>query len=180
MTDNDDLLRLVKLASSGDNEALSLLVSKMIPDVRREASKFSGAVGVDSDDLFQEGMIGLLSAARSYKTDCGASFRTYASVCIRNRIISAVKKASGGKSVRRDLLVPLETELSYDDGLVVKEECDRLFGFIETQLSERERSILKLFLSGLSYGEIAQKLGSSSKSVDNALQRVRRKLKKYN
>ena len=186
MTDNDDLLRLVKLASSGDNEALSLLVSKMIPDVRREASKFSGAVGVDSDDLFQEGMIGLLSAARSYKTDCGASFRTYASVCIRNRIISAVKKASGGKSVRRDLLVPLETELlsvpelSYDDGLVVKEECDRLFGFIETQLSERERSILKLFLSGLSYGEIAQKLGSSSKSVDNALQRVRRKLNKYN
>jgi len=126
LTDNDDLLRLVKLASSGDNEALSLLVSKMIPDVRREASKFSGAVGVDSDDLFQEGMIGLLSAARSYKTDCGASFRTYASVCIRNRIISAVKKASGGKSVRRDLLVPLETELlsvpelSYDDGLVVK------------------------------------------------------------
>ena len=111
LTDNDDLLRLVKLASSGDNEALSLLVSKMIPDVRREASKFSGAVGVDSDDLFQEGMIGLLSAARSYKTDCGASFRTYASVCIRNRIISAVKKASGGKSVRRDLLVPLETEL---------------------------------------------------------------------
>ena len=104
LTDNDDLLRLVKLASSGDNEALSLLVSKMIPDVRREASKFSGAVGVDSDDLFQEGMIGLLSAARSYKTDCGASFRTYASVCIRNRIISAVKKASGGKSVRRDLL----------------------------------------------------------------------------
>ena len=69
MTDNDDLLRLVKLASSGDNEALSLLVSKMIPDVRREASKFSGAVGVDSDDLFQEGMIGLLSAARFYKTD---------------------------------------------------------------------------------------------------------------
>lgn len=64
--------------------------------------------------------------------------------------------------MRRDLLVPLETELlsvpelSYDDGLVVKEECDRLFGFIETQLSERERSILKLFLSGLSYGEIAQ------------------------
>lgn len=53
MTDNDDLLRLVKLASSGDNEALSLLVSKMIPDVRREASKFSGAVGVDSDDLFR-------------------------------------------------------------------------------------------------------------------------------
>lgn len=95
LTDNDDLLRLVKLASSGDNEALSLLVSKMIPDVRREASKFSGAVGVDSDDLFQEGMIGLLSAARSYKTDCGASFRTYASVCVRNRIISAVK------SVRR-------------------------------------------------------------------------------
>lgn len=186
LTDNDDLLRLVKLASSGDNEALSLLVSKMIPDVRREASKFSGAVDVDSDDLFQEGMIGLLSAARSYKNDCGASFRTYASVCICNRIISAVKKASGGKSVRRDLLVPLETELlsvpelSYDDGLVVKEECDRLFGFIETQLSERERSILKLFLSGLSYGEIAQKLGSSSKSVDNALQRVRRKLKKYN
>ena len=88
--------------------------------------------------------------------------------------------------MRRDLLVPLETELlsvpelSYDDGLVVKEECDRLFGFIETQLSERERSILKLLLSGLSYGEIAQKLGSSSKSVDNALQRVRRKLKKYN
>ena len=101
-------------------------------------------------------------------------------------IISAVKNASGGKSIRRDLLVPLETdflsvpELSYDDDLVVKDECNRIFGFIETKLSERERSILKLFLSGLSYGEIAQRLGSSSKSVDNALQRVRRKLKKYN
>ena len=88
--------------------------------------------------------------------------------------------------MRRDLLVPLETELlsvpelSYDDGLVVKDECDRLFVFIYTHFSERERRMLKVFLSGLSYGEIAQKLGSSSKSVDNALQRVRRKLKKYN
>lgn len=87
--------------------------------------------------------------------------------------------------MRRDLLVPLETELlsvpelSYDDGLVVKEEVTG-FWLYRIQLSERERSILKLFLSGLSYGEIAQKLGSSSKSVDNALQRVRRKLKKYN
>ena len=75
MTDNDDLLRLVKLASSGDNEALSLLVSKMIPDVRREASKFSGAVGVDSDDLFQEGMIGLFKAVRDYDSGSKKSVR---------------------------------------------------------------------------------------------------------
>ena len=177
--------QLIQKLRDGDNRIVDYIMEKYKGMVKTKA-KSMYLLGGDSNDLIQEGMIGLLSAARSYKTDCGASFRTYASVCIRNRIISAVKKASGGKSVRRDLLVPLETELlsvpelSYDDGLVVKEECDRLFGFIETQLSERERSILKLFLSGLSYGEIAQKLGSSSKSVDNALQRVRRKLKKYN
>lgn len=181
----DAFRHLVDLANSGDSGALSVLVSEMIPIVRLQAAGFRGVAGVDADDLFQEGMIGILSAVRSYNQENGAAFKTYAAVCTRNRIITAVKKASGGKSVRPDNSVPFENEtvaareLSPDEQVIVRDQCEALVQHINTMLSQKERSVLKLFLSGQSYDEIAKRLGSSSKSVDNALQRVRQKLKKY-
>lgn len=176
---------MVLLANNGDDAALSQLVTIMMPTVRMQASKYSGVRGIDADDLFQEGMIGILSAVRTYKLNCGAEFKTYAAVCTKNRIITAAKKASLGKSIHSDCLISIEddtalsTDLSPEDSLIVKEKVDRLFRFIETKLTPKERSVLKLFLSGQSYDTIASELDSSPKSVDNALQRVRQKLKKY-
>lgn len=176
---------MVLLANNGDDAALSRLVTKMMPTVRLQAAKYSGISGIDADDLFQEGMIGILSAVRTYKPECGAAFKTYAAVCTKNRIITAAKKASIGKSVHSDCLVPIEEDtaftegLSPEDSLIVKEKVNKLFQFIESELTPKERSVLKLFLSGQSYETIAKELDSSPKSVDNALQRVRQKLKKY-
>lgn len=181
----DELYKLVLLANNGDGTALSQLVKKMIPAVRSQAANYSGVIGIDADDLFQEGMIGILAAVRTYKVNCGASFKTYASVCTKNRIITAVKKVSLGKSIHSDCLVPIEddtaftTDLSPEDSLIVKENVSKMFQYIETELSPKERSVLKLFLSGQSYETIADELDSTPKSVDNALQRVRQKLKKY-
>lgn len=182
-----ELRCLVSQANAGDSGALSRLVSEMIPIVRAQAAGFGKVSGTeDSEDIFQEGMIGILSAVRTYKEDGGASFRTYASVCTRHRIVSAVKRASaGGRSVRSQNAVSIEDyefaggELSVEESLIVRERCGQLLSHIRRSLSEKERTVLRLFLSGLSYQEIAGKLGSSPKSVDNALQRVRQKLKKY-
>lgn len=182
----DDFYELVSLANNGDGAALSDLVTMMIPTVRAQAAKYSGVSGVDFDDLFQEGMIAILSAVNTYKANCGAAFKTYAAVCTKNRIITAAKKSSLGKSVHSENLVPIEDDsslttddLSPEDSIIVKENVNKLLKFIETNLTEKERSVLKLFLSGQSYESIAKELNSSPKSVDNALQRVRQKLKKY-
>lgn len=143
--------------------------------------------GGDSEDLIQEGMLGLLSAVRSFEKTGGASFSTYAERCIKNRLFNAVKKdGKGGNRILNDS-VPIEDELfsqrglrELEDLIIDREDTDDLLFKISSGLSRFEKQVTELYLEGLSYSEIAAKLSKPEKSIDNAVQRVRRKLNPHN
>ena len=174
---------LVLAAQKGDHAAFSRLIADMLPLVRRQSAKYKSIL-LDSDDLLQEGLLGLMTAVRTYRPGGEASFPTYARVCVNNRIRSALRKVSGAKRVPENELVPWEDNLgaapslSLEEMQDLREECKQILDAIETGLSATEKSVLKLFLSGLSYSEIAEKIGYSPKTVDNALKSVRHNLNK--
>lgn len=174
---------LVLAAQKGDETAFSQLVTRLLPLVRRQATKYKSQE-LDADDLLQEGFIGLLSAVRGYHTASGKPFLPYVSVCVQNSILSALRKTSGGRSVNPAEVVPWEDDFmetpapSLEEQQDLREKCETLWQSVATRLSNTEKQVLKLFLVGLSYGEIAERLEITPKSVDNALQRVRAKLKK--
>jgi RNA polymerase sigma factor, sigma-70 family len=146
-------------------------------------------MGGDSEDLFQEGMFGLLSAIRVYDGTMETSFRTYAELCIRRRLLSAIKSASRLKHTPINGSISLDDILSKEDApdigvfrripeeqLLARESANEFFHTFSRCLSKFETIIINLYLDGLSYYEIAVKVGRPEKSVDNAVQRVRRKL----
>lgn len=177
-----DLESLVLAAQNGDDAAFSRLTAELLPFVRHRAGGLSNPF-LDVDDLTQEGMLGLLSAVHTYRSEADASFLTYVGVCVQNRMLSALRRAAGGKSVHTAATVPLtdcevpDSALSLEEQQDLRDECARLLSLVETRLSAIERTVLKLFLSGRTYREIAETIGIAPKSVDNALQRVRQKLK---
>lgn len=146
-------------------------------------------VGGDGEDLIQEGMLGLLQAIREYRADREASFRTFAEVCIRSRLSSALRAASRDKHMPLNRSVSLDHPFfdsnSYTSGALIladpemliidRDYVSRLLESTRKQLSEFEAKILGYYLDGLSVKEIAETMGRSPKSVDNAVQRVRRK-----
>ena len=145
-------------------------------------------VGGDSEDLTQEGMLGLLTAVRSFDPGRDASFRTFAEICIRSRLLTAVRAAQGGKHAPLNHSVSYEPPLfdgtnaylfssaeSPEDVVIGREELKERLEALKGRLSKFEAQILPPYLSGLSCGEIAQRVGRSQKSVDNAIQRIRRK-----
>ena len=188
---------LQRLAVSGDRDAEEQLVVRYMRVVRICSRPYFLAGG-DNEDLIQEGMFGLLSAIRQYDPDREASFKSFAETCIRNRLISVVKSAASFKNLPLNDFVPIES-LETDDsqisllasGLSRKtpeeqviasesEENSRYlyFSFVK-QLSKLEAAVIEKYLEGLSYREIAQKTGKTEKAVDNAIQRIRRKLAHY-
>jgi len=188
---------LQSFAISGDREAEELLVEKYSRLVRACARPYFLAGG-DSEDLIQEGMLGLIYALRDYSPNGGASFKTYAELCIRRRLFSAIKSAAGNKHAPLNDYVPLEAP-SYDgiksntesilhayfrrepeDLLIDKERSDEILSDFAVHLSGLEAEIMGLYLKGLSYREIARKINKPLKSVDNAVQRVRKKLAQIN
>ena len=136
--------------------------------------------GGDSEDLIQEAMFGLLKAIREFDPARDVSFRTFAEVCIRNRIRSVVTAAARSKHSPLNNSVPMETlpgiASSPEDSLIDREEELERLRRLQGRLSSMERETLSLYLDGLTYGEIGQQLGKSPKSVDNAIQRIRRKV----
>lgn len=180
--------RLVVAAKSGDDEAMALLVARMLPLIRKTAGKSLAACHIDSEDLIQEGLIGLLCAIRSFDRRKEATFRTYANVCISNSIRSAVRKTRNSGEIPDKAMVPIDEAVSLrsdrlddpQDIIVGNEEAVRLRERMDKQLSKTERDVLKLYLLGDSYSVIAKKLSlSGEKAVDNALQRIRKKLKSF-
>lgn len=183
-------------AASGDRVAEEALVVRYNRLVRICARPYFLAGG-DSEDLIQEGMVGLLNAVRVYDPAKEASFRTYAEVCIRNRLLSAIKAASRDKHTPLNNYVSFETPLfdrsadHYAYGtdpqrqedpeaiMIGREEFRELMGVLKGQLSGFEAEILGLYLNGSSYSEIAAEVNRSPKSVDNAVQRIRRKLAQH-
>lgn len=184
---------LCTLAASGDRIAEEALVMRYHRLVRICARPYFLAGG-DSEDLIQEGMVGLLAAIREYDSGKAASFRTFAEVCIKNRLISVIKAAARDKHIPLNNYVSFETPLFSGNGdhyaygaadqlqedpeaiLLGREAFQERMRALEGQLSGFEASILRLYLNGLSYSEIAAEVNKSPKSVDNAVQRIRRKL----
>lgn len=169
---------LAALVQEGNEQAMAVLVSRMLSDVTYQASRINSS-SVERDDLVQEGMLGLISAARRYKPNENATFRTFANVCIRNRMQSALRSGNDKKvyvSLDETLLIrdPSKTpEEKFDD----EEDLSRIKILIRERLSKLESDVMTLWLEGDSYEEISNKLNISQKSVDNALQRIRKKLK---
>ena len=179
---------LCAAAAAGDPRAEEELVVRYGRLVRMCARPLFLAGG-DGEDLIQEGMLGLLTAIRRFDAGRDASFRTFAEICIRSRLRTAVRAAQGGKHAPLNHSVSFEPPLfdgaspqlllsteSPEDVIIGREELKERIGALKGQLSELEAQVLPPYLGGLSCGEIARRTGRSEKSVDNAIQRIRRKV----
>lgn len=175
---------LCAMAGQGSSSAENELVRRYNRVVRACARPLF-LVGGDSEDLIQEGMVGLLTAIRKYDPNRDAAFRTFATICIRNRLASAIRAAQGDKHSPLNHSISFEPPLfdgndfaveSPEDVIIGREELKERLDALKGQLSEFEASILPPYLNGLSCAEIAQRYNRSQKSVDNAIQRIRRKM----
>ena len=171
---------LCRLTASGDRDAEEVLVKRYLRMVRMCARPYFLAGG-DSEDLIQEATFGLLKAIREFAPGHDAKFKTFAEVCIRNRIRSAVATASRSKHAPLNDSVPFESPMlgigaSPEELYISREEEAERLTRLDQKLSPLERKILGLFLHGLSYQEISEQVGRPTKSVDNAIQRIRRKV----
>lgn len=171
---------LCALVANGCRNAEEELVKRYFRPVRMYARPYFLAGG-DSEDLIQEAMFGLLKAIREFDSRCDARFRTFAEVCIRNRIRSAVTNATRSKHAPLNDSIPFESPMlgigaSPEELYISREEETERLARLGKQLSPLERKVLQLFLLGLSYQEISKQVGRSIKSVDNAVQRIRRKV----
>lgn len=167
----------------GNRDAEEVLASRYHRLVRAIARPYF-LVGGDSEDLLQEGMLGLIKAMREYDAGQGAAFATFADVCIRRRLYSVLKSAASGKHQPLNEALPLNPSLfdlafAQNDPELLLIDREKTAGLLEhacKQLSAFEAKILGYYLDGLTCREIAQTVGKPPKSVDNAIQRIRRKV----
>lgn len=188
-------LQLVVRARNGDSAAMDALIRRYTGFVRLKASSYFLAGG-ESDDLNQEGLIGLYKAVRDFRADKETSFRSFAELCITRQIITAIKTATRFKHAPLNTYVSFsQTPAGQDDGectlgdalpgpgvddpaicVISTEELQSLVFCLGTGLSPLESDALRLYLEGNSYEEMAEDLGCDTKTIDNALQRVKRKV----
>ncbi|WP_227397247.1 RNA polymerase sporulation sigma factor SigH [Jeotgalibacillus aurantiacus] len=191
----DDVI--LELIQNGNSEALDFLINKYRHFVRVKARSYF-LIGADKEDIIQEGMIGLYKAIRDYKEEKLTSFKAFAELCITRQIITAIKTATRQKHIPLNSYVSLDKPI-YDEesdrtlmdvistarptdpeALVIhREEFSKIEGKVAELLSDLERQVLSLYLDGQSYQEISEELDRHVKSIDNALQRVKRKLERY-
>ena len=190
-----DDLYLVALAKQGSPVAYDRIMRRYYGFVRLKASSYFLAGG-DSDDLIQEGLVGLYKSVRDFRTDRESSFRNFAELCITRQIITAVKTATRNKHTPLNQYVSFSTSpASSTDGeptldeilpgptahdpvnqVISSEELRSLVACLSTVLSDLESRVLALYLDGHSYEAVGDRLGCDTKTVDNALQRVKRKV----
>nr|WP_283248193.1 RNA polymerase sporulation sigma factor SigH [Bacillus sp. FJAT-50079] len=188
---------LIDLVHEGESDALDYLIKKYRNFVRAKARSYF-LIGADREDIVQEGMIGLYKAIRDYRGDKLASFKAFAELCITRQIITAIKTATRQKHIPLNSYVSLDKPI-YDEEsdrtlmdvisgakildpeelLINREKFSSMEGKMVELLSDLEREVLSLYLDGRSYQEISEILNRHVKSIDNALQRVKRKLERY-
>jgi RNA polymerase sporulation-specific sigma factor len=189
-------LQLVVRARNGDSTALDVLIRRYTGFVRLKASSYFLAGG-DSEDLIQEGLIGLYKAVRDFRSDKETSFRSFAELCVTRQIITAIKTATRFKHAPLNTYVSFshtpagqdpDSECTLGDALpgpgvddpsicvISTEELQSLVFTLGTGLSQLESDALRLYLEGSSYEQMAEELGCDTKTIDNALQRVKRKV----
>lgn len=187
---------LIALAKQGSPDAFDRLVRRYYSFVRLKASSYF-LVGGDSEDLIQEGLVGLYKAIRDFRTDRESSFRNFAELCITRQIITAVKTATRNKHTplnqyvsfsatpagggsdgdpTLDEILPGPTVHDPVNQVISSEELRALVACISTVLSDLESRVLSLYLDGFSYEQVGERLDCDCKTVDNALQRVKRKV----
>ena len=188
---------IVEKAKAGDNEGLEYLINKYKNFVRSKARSYF-LIGADKEDIIQEGMIGLYKAIRDYKEDKLTTFKGFAELCITRQIITAIKTATRQKHIPLNSYVSLNKPIFDEESdrtlmdvlsgvkitdpeelIISREELNSIESKIGEILSELEWEVLNSYLQGKSYQEIACDLDRHVKSIDNALQRVKRKLEKY-
>ncbi|MFF2178786.1 RNA polymerase sporulation sigma factor SigH [Lysinibacillus sp. NPDC058147] len=192
---NDE--ELIEMVHQGNTDALDYLITKYRLLVRAKARSYF-LIGADKEDIVQEGMIGLYKAIRDFKGDKLASFRAFAELCITRQIITAIKTATRQKHIPLNSYVSLDKPIFDEESdrtlmdvltgaimddpeelMIHREEFDYLEEKMGEILSELELQVLALYLDGQSYHEISAKLNRHVKSIDNALQRVKRKLERH-
>jgi len=189
--------KLVLLSQQGNRAALDYLLDKYRVFVRNKSHSYYIA-GADRDDIIQEGMIGLFKAIRDFRSGQSVSFKTFADICVTRQILTAVKNATRQKHAPLNSYISLYTPLSEDDEnnamlmdvigrseaadpeeIIINKEYAGSLGIKMNQaLSEFELRVLSHYLKGMSYIEIAKETGRDAKSVDNALQRIKKKVEK--
>lgn len=187
--------QIVQCAINGDEKAIEFILNKYKPLVKFRANMYF-LIGADKDDLVQEGMIGLFKAVKSFRSKEETTFRAFADVCVRRQIITAIKSATRlkhmplnssvslnkpvGESDSKEMpvidFIDSSSEFNPEEILIGKESLKSMEEHIVKVLSPYEVSVLKLYLSGRTYPSIARSLNKSVKSIDNALQRVKKKL----
>jgi len=188
---------IVEIARTGDIDAQEYLINKYKNYVRAKARTYF-LLGGDKEDLIQEGMIGMYKAIRDFRSDKLSSFRAFAELCITRQIITAIKTATRQKHIPLNSYVSLNKPIYDEDSdrtlldvitgnkvtdpeelIISREEFSEIEEKMGELLSSLEWKVLMYYLEGKSYQEIAEDLGRHVKSIDNALQRVKRKLEKY-
>lgn len=184
--------QLQSLVASGDSAAEELLADRFSSLAQLIAQSYHIA-GADSDDLAQEGRVGLISAIRGYKDSLGVPFHSYAEICIRRRIFSAIRSAArwkhtplnNGVSLEETLTAPKrdtnarilsEQRRTPEEQVLARESAEEFSDSFSRLLSPFEQSVIRLYLDGYSYRAMACRLDRDEKSIDNAVQRIRRKL----
>ena len=177
--------QLVKAVQEGNSSALSVLTVRYMPVVISRAEGYFSD-GYDKEDLAQEGMIGLLRAVRSYSSGKGASFHTFALLCIDRNIISAVRSSLSAKKIPSSSLLYIDEmqgdsviadKASFEEELIAGDTVERIYRELESILSKTEFAVFKLYLKGNTYEAISSRLSLTKKAVDNAVCRARKKLK---
>jgi RNA polymerase sporulation-specific sigma factor len=188
---------IVESVRAGDGKALEYLINKYKNFVRAKARSYF-LIGADREDIVQEGMIGLYKSIRDFREDKLTTFKAFAELCITRQIITAIKTATRQKHIPLNSYVSLDKPIYDEDSdrtlldvicgsrvadpeelIINREEFSGLEDKMGEILSELERKVLMLYLDGRSYQEIAEDLDRHVKSIDNALQRVKRKLERY-
>ena len=188
---------IVTLAKSGDRKAEEQIIKKYKNFVRAKARSYY-LIGADKEDIIQEGMIGLFKAIRDYDTEKAASFKVFAEICITRQMITAIKTATRQKHRPLNSYVSLNKPVFDEESdrtlldmivgekitnpealMISKEEMDLMELLIEENLSSFEMKVLDLYLQGKTYNDISELIDKPIKSIDNALQRIKRKLEKY-
>lgn len=188
---NDE--ELISLIRSDNKEALDYLLNKYKELVYMKVSKYF-IIGAEKDDIFQEGMIGLYKAIKSFKAEKHNSFKTFANMCIERQLITAIKTSNRQKHIPLNSYLSLNTSAGDEendktlldmlnnttvedplDTITKKEYYKKVEDTIDKTLSDFEKQVLKKFIKGDSYIKIAEELSSPVKSVDNAIQRIRKK-----
>ena len=187
---DEDLIDIIK---SGDKSALEFLISKYKELVNMKVSKFF-MIGAEKEDIVQEGLIGLFKAVKSYNKDKQNSFKTFANLCIERQLITAIKSSNRQKHMPLNSYLSLNTSAYEDDEdsnlldvfdahqmedpletITKKEYYQTVENAIDKSLSSFEKQVLNRYMQGESYVQIAEKLDTPVKSIDNAIQRIRKK-----